>query len=94
MIGFFYIIDFGLTQEQVDRHSATGKPVFELPLEEKLKFRVGGDGIWHTCRRHSMPGDPTSYFKRHTVQGLQPQVLIYHPAAESTSGVSRIGKTV
>ncbi|XDG09220.1 hypothetical protein ABKA04_008835 [Annulohypoxylon sp. FPYF3050] len=39
-IGFFYIINFGLTQEQVDRQFAIGKEVFQLPTEEKLKYRA------------------------------------------------------
>ncbi|OTA99785.1 hypothetical protein M426DRAFT_268787 [Hypoxylon sp. CI-4A] len=39
-IGFFYIIGFGLTQEQVDRQFAIGKEVFQLPTEEKLKYRA------------------------------------------------------
>lgn len=39
-IGFFYIVNFGLTQEEVDRQFAIGKSVFELPTEEKLKYRA------------------------------------------------------
>ncbi|KAI1811472.1 Clavaminate synthase-like protein [Poronia punctata] len=39
-IGFFYIINFGLTQEQVDEQFALGKQVFELPVEEKLRYRA------------------------------------------------------
>ncbi|KAI0152142.1 Clavaminate synthase-like protein [Hypoxylon sp. NC0597] len=39
-IGFFYIINFGLSQEQVDRQFAIGKEVFQLPTEEKLKYRA------------------------------------------------------
>ncbi|KAI0906398.1 hypothetical protein F4823DRAFT_631510 [Ustulina deusta] len=39
-IGFFYIINFGLDQEQVDQQFAIGKEVFQLPTEEKLKYRA------------------------------------------------------
>ncbi|KAI1321370.1 2OG-Fe(II) oxygenase superfamily protein [Xylariaceae sp. FL0255] len=39
-IGFFYITDFGLTQEEVDRQFAIGKKVFQLSTEEKLKYRA------------------------------------------------------
>lgn len=39
-IGFFYITNFGLTQEQVDRQFAIGKEVFQLPTKEKLKYRA------------------------------------------------------
>jgi isopenicillin N synthase-like dioxygenase len=38
--GFFYIINFGLSQEAVDRQFAIGKKVFQLPTEEKLKYRA------------------------------------------------------
>ncbi|KAK7957742.1 2-oxoglutarate-dependent dioxygenase JRG21 [Apiospora saccharicola] len=39
-IGFFYIVNFGLSQEQVDQQFAIGKEVFKLPTEEKLKYRA------------------------------------------------------
>lgn len=39
-IGFFYIVNFGLSQDEVDRQFAIGKSVFELPTEEKLKYRA------------------------------------------------------
>ncbi|KAL7914322.1 hypothetical protein GGI35DRAFT_490577 [Trichoderma velutinum] len=39
-IGFFYITNFGLSQEAVDRQFAIGKEVFNLPMEEKLQFRA------------------------------------------------------
>ena len=38
-VGFFYIVNYGLTQEQVDRQFAIGKAYFELPDEEKIKYR-------------------------------------------------------
>ncbi|SPO06250.1 related to iron/ascorbate family oxidoreductases [Cephalotrichum gorgonifer] len=39
-IGFFYIVNFGLSQDEVDRQFAIGKSVFELPTEEKIKYRA------------------------------------------------------
>lgn len=39
-IGFFYIVNFGLAQEEVDRQFAIGKDVFDLPTEEKLLYRA------------------------------------------------------
>ncbi|KAL2862501.1 putative oxidoreductase, 2OG-Fe(II) oxygenase family [Aspergillus lucknowensis] len=39
-IGFFYIINFGLSQEEVDRQFSIGKQLFDLPLDEKLKYRA------------------------------------------------------
>lgn len=40
LIGFFYIINFGFTQAEVDRQFSIGKQIFNLPLEEKLKYRA------------------------------------------------------
>ena len=39
-IGFFYITNFGLSQDEVDEQFAIGKEFFELPLDEKLKYRA------------------------------------------------------
>ena len=39
-IGFFYITNFGLSQEEVDEQFAIGKSFFNLPTEEKLKYRA------------------------------------------------------
>ncbi|PTB35173.1 hypothetical protein M441DRAFT_94014 [Trichoderma asperellum CBS 433.97] len=39
-IGFFYITNFSLSQEQVDRQFAIGKEVLQLSTEEKLKYRA------------------------------------------------------
>lgn len=39
-IGFFYITNFGLTQEEVDRQFAIGQELLELPEAEKLRHRA------------------------------------------------------
>jgi isopenicillin N synthase-like dioxygenase len=39
-IRFFYIVNFGLNQEEVDRQFGVGKQLFELPMSEKLKYRA------------------------------------------------------
>ncbi|EIM85375.1 Clavaminate synthase-like protein [Stereum hirsutum FP-91666 SS1] len=36
--GFFYVKNFNISQERVDRQFAIGKHFYELPLEEKLKY--------------------------------------------------------
>lgn len=36
--GFFYVKNFNISQERVDRQFAIGKEFYELPLEEKLKY--------------------------------------------------------
>ncbi|KAJ6621550.1 hypothetical protein B0H10DRAFT_2215191 [Mycena sp. CBHHK59/15] len=45
--GFFYVKNFGVSQEQVNRQFAIGKAFYDLPLEEKLlyvpnNFQEGG----------------------------------------------------
>jgi len=37
-VGFFYVQNFGITQEEVDHQFALGREFYDLPLEEKLKF--------------------------------------------------------
>ncbi|EIW66655.1 flavonol synthase [Tremella mesenterica] len=36
--GFFYVTNFGISQEKVDKQFAIGQKFYELPLEEKLKY--------------------------------------------------------
>ena len=36
--GFFYVTNYGISQEAVDRQFAFGQKFYELPLEEKLKY--------------------------------------------------------
>jgi len=37
-VGFFYVKNFGLTQEQVEQQFTIAKNLFELPVEEKEKY--------------------------------------------------------
>ncbi len=39
-VGFFYITNFGLTQEEVDRQFSLCKQVFDLPLADKMQYRA------------------------------------------------------
>ena len=60
-IGFFYIVNFGLSQEEVDEQFAIGKELFELPTDEKLKYRAdlengGYNGYKPMGVRELMPG--------------------------------------
>jgi len=36
--GFFYVKNFNISQERVNRQFAIGKQFYEIPLEEKLKY--------------------------------------------------------
>jgi isopenicillin N synthase-like dioxygenase len=42
--GFFYVKNFGISQERVNRQFAMGKNFYELPLEEKLRYVPQGLG--------------------------------------------------
>ncbi|WVQ80517.1 hypothetical protein IAT38_002622 [Cryptococcus sp. DSM 104549] len=37
-VGFFYVSNFGVTQEEVDHQFEIGKTIFDLSLEEKVKY--------------------------------------------------------
>ncbi|KAJ5669565.1 Clavaminate synthase-like protein [Penicillium macrosclerotiorum] len=42
-VGFFYVKNFNISQEEVDRQFALGREFYTLPLEEKLKFHNADD---------------------------------------------------
>ncbi|KAL4759989.1 uncharacterized protein BDW70DRAFT_169046 [Aspergillus foveolatus] len=42
-VGFFYVKNFNITQEEVDRQFALGREFYALPLEEKLKYHSASD---------------------------------------------------
>lgn len=42
--GFFYVKNFNISQEHVNRQFAIGKRFYDLPLEEKLKYVPEGLG--------------------------------------------------
>lgn len=52
--GFFYVKNFNISQERVNRQFFIGKQLYEIPLEEKLKYVPEGLGmlikISHTGR--------------------------------------------
>ncbi|EME84374.1 uncharacterized protein MYCFIDRAFT_187405 [Pseudocercospora fijiensis CIRAD86] len=37
-VGFFYVKNFGISQEEVDRQFALGREFYDLPLDEKLRY--------------------------------------------------------
>ena len=37
-VGFFYVKNFDISQEEVDRQFALGREFYDLPLEDKLKY--------------------------------------------------------
>ncbi|BCR87759.1 uncharacterized protein ACHE_40323A [Aspergillus chevalieri] len=42
-VGFFYVKNFNISQEEVDRQFALGRAFYALPLEEKLKYHNSND---------------------------------------------------
>lgn len=42
-LGFFYVKNFNISQEEVDRQFALGREFYNLPLEEKLKYHNSDD---------------------------------------------------
>ena len=44
--GFFYVKNFNISQERVNRQFSLGKRFYELPLEEKLKYWENMVGAW------------------------------------------------
>ncbi|KAL4803416.1 hypothetical protein BDV18DRAFT_162980 [Aspergillus unguis] len=42
-VGFFYVKNFNITQDEIDRQFALGREFYALPLEEKLKYHSSSD---------------------------------------------------
>ncbi|KAF9892253.1 hypothetical protein FE257_002030 [Aspergillus nanangensis] len=42
-VGFFYVKNFNIPQDEVDRQFALGRAFYALPLEEKLKYHSSSD---------------------------------------------------
>ena len=46
--GFFYVKNFNISQEHVNRQFSLGKQFYELPLEEKVKYVPDLGKFFHT----------------------------------------------
>jgi len=42
--GFFYVTNFGISQDAVDTQFALGQKFYELPIDEKVKLEIVADG--------------------------------------------------
>lgn len=42
-VGFFYVKNFGISQEEVDEQFALGREFYDLPLSEKLQYHSQAD---------------------------------------------------
>ena len=82
--GFFYVTNFGLSQEQVDRQFAIGKALYSLPEEELLQHRAPlEEGIYSGYRPRGMielkPGLRDS-IEMYNVFKFVPQYERSHPS--------------
>lgn len=82
-LGFFYITNFGLSQEAVDRQFAIGREFFNLPVSEKIKYRAdlengGYNGYKPLGLREIRPGvqDNTEIYN---IPKFIPQLERAHP---------------
>ncbi|CAG8971384.1 hypothetical protein HYALB_00006934 [Hymenoscyphus albidus] len=81
-VGFFYVTNFGISQEEVDRQFALGREFYKLPLDEKLKFYSQedldngelGEGIVDNIEVYNIPKFDGFHAKAHK----QPAVLKEH----------------
>ncbi|APA08797.1 hypothetical protein SS1G_02586 [Sclerotinia sclerotiorum 1980 UF-70] len=68
-VGFFYVKNFGLSQDQVDRQFTLAKNFFTLPVEEKEKYEVNyAAADYNGWRRNN----------HHTVGGVKDNIEMYN----------------
>lgn len=75
--GFFYVTNFGISQEDVDTQFSLGQQFYELPLEEKLKYQPDLDS-----------GDYNGYRpagRRVLSGGIKDKTEVWNMASEFTS---------
>ncbi|OCT53237.1 flavonol synthase [Cladophialophora carrionii] len=66
-IGFFYLVNFGLSQEEVNDQFSLAAKIFQLPEQEKQKYE----------RNHSLPGGPLGFQLRGNGPGQRENVELY-----------------
>ncbi|EKM49048.1 uncharacterized protein PHACADRAFT_265878 [Phanerochaete carnosa HHB-10118-sp] len=71
--GFFYVKNFNISQERVNRQFAIVKRFYDLPVEEKLKHVPEGLGAYRTSGR-----SPDIFHSLDPVSGLRDRVEIYN----------------
>ncbi|KFX99005.1 hypothetical protein O988_04100 [Pseudogymnoascus sp. VKM F-3808] len=99
-IGFFYIVNFGLDQQEVDHQFAIGKEFFNLSTEEKLKYRAdlengGYNGYKPLGLREIQPGkfDNTEIYN---IPKFIPEYTRPHPQiiTENWPEIERFGQHI
>ncbi|KAL7417102.1 hypothetical protein BDY24DRAFT_432851 [Mrakia frigida] len=66
-VGFFYVVNFGISQERVDKQFAIGKEVFDLPFAEKEPFAADhANGGYN-----GYTGRELNHFKNQNTDGFQ-----------------------
>ena len=66
-VGFFYLVNFGLSEQEVNEQFALGAKIFQLPEEEKQKY----------ARNLDLPGGPLGFQLKGTGPGQRPLVELY-----------------
>ncbi|WRT68170.1 uncharacterized protein IL334_005145 [Kwoniella shivajii] len=104
-LNFFYVSNFGLSQDEVDYQFSIGKRIFDLPLAEKVKY--GADTKSFSYNGYTGPAvyepDSTEYDPRHNIQSYNIPKFIpdfpgkeRHPPVvqENWETIERFAKTV
>ncbi|KAG0650818.1 putative 2-oxoglutarate-dependent dioxygenase JRG21 [Hyphodiscus hymeniophilus] len=71
-VGFFYVKNFGISQQEVDRQFALGREFYDLPLEERLKYHNIEDlerGEYNGYRPSGL---------RQIVEGVKDNIQVYN----------------
>jgi isopenicillin N synthase-like dioxygenase len=70
-VGFFYVKNFGLTQEQVDRQFTLAQTFFELPTEVKEKseinYKIADYNGWRRPGRSGAEGKPKDNIEMYNI---------------------------
>ncbi|WWD22269.1 hypothetical protein CI109_106760 [Kwoniella shandongensis] len=69
-VGFFYVSDFGISQEEVDYQFHLSQEFFSLPLEEKLKYAANHKAASYNGYNgpHVYEADKTEHHPRHNIE--------------------------
>jgi len=89
-VGFFYVKNFSISQEAVDRQFALGREFYDLPLEEKLKYHNLQDLQSGWCL-YDMPLNAANNNSRWRVQRLQARRS--ETVSENASGGQKLVKS-
>ncbi|KAJ7676243.1 hypothetical protein B0H17DRAFT_1016133 [Mycena rosella] len=85
-VGFFYVTDFGISQEEVDRQFQLSQEIFDLPLETKLKHKADHKSASYNGYNgpHVYEPDANEHHPRHNIEVYNlPKFTAHFPPASS-----------